>query len=137
MRISLSALILLTGLTASLLAGESSVGYRSHALTIDEAVQIAIKQNPNILRQIEELKRQKGLVYQAQAQLFPQVTASTSYTQVDPGLVSNMSAGGRTNIDLVTTQGTPFHMYTLLYIQSTNPDYLTLPIHLSLVLYLM
>jgi outer membrane protein TolC len=97
MRISLFALIPLTGFTASLLAGESSVGYRSHALTIDEAVQIAIKQNPNILRQVQELKRTKGLVYEAQARLFPQVTASTNYTQEDPALVPRTTAGGRIN----------------------------------------
>jgi outer membrane protein TolC len=105
MRISLFASILLSGSTASLLGGESSVGYRSHALTIDEAVQIAIKQNPNVLRQVQELKRNKGLVYEAQARLLPQVTASTSYTQEDPGLVSNVSAGRSANLDLLAVPG--------------------------------
>jgi len=76
MRIPLSALTILAGCTASLLAGESNGTYRSHPLTLDEAVQIAIKENPNILRQVQELKRNKGLVYQAQARLFPQVTGS-------------------------------------------------------------
>jgi outer membrane protein TolC len=101
MRISLFVSILLSGSTASLLGGESSVGYRSHALTIDEAVQIAIKQNPNVLRQVQELKRNKGLVYEAQARLLPQVTASNSYTQQDPGLVSSTTGGTGANLDLL------------------------------------
>jgi outer membrane protein TolC len=101
MKTSLFASILLAGFTPSLLAGESNVGYRSHALTIDEAVQIAIKQNPNILRQIQELKRNKGLVYEAQARLLPQVTGNVTYSQEDPGLVSRVSAGGLTNLDVL------------------------------------
>jgi outer membrane protein len=101
MRICLFALTTLAGFSASLLAGESNVTYRSHPLTLDEAVQIAIKENPNILRQVQELKRNKGLVYQAQARLLPQVTGSASYTQEDPGLVSSVSAGGRANFDLL------------------------------------
>jgi outer membrane protein len=104
MRISLFALTILAGCTASLLAGESNGTYRSHPLTLDEAVQIAIKENPNILRQVQELKRNKGLVYQAQARLFPQVTGSVSYTQEDPGLVLNTTGGARTNIDLLGVQ---------------------------------
>jgi outer membrane protein len=101
MRISLFALAILPGFTASLLAGESNVTYRSHPLTIDEAVQIAIKESPNILRQVQELKRTKGLVYQAQARLFPQVTASNSYTQTDPGLVTSTTTTGAPNLDLL------------------------------------
>ena len=105
MRISLFALTILAGFTASLLAGESNGTYRSHPLTLDEAVQIAIKENPNILRQVQELKRNKGLVYQAQARLLPQVTGSSSYTQDDPGLVSNATGGRNANIDLLAIPG--------------------------------
>ena len=135
MRISLFALIPLTGFTASLLAGESNGGYRSHALTIDEAVQIAIKQNPNILRQVQELKRNKGLVYEAQARLLPQVTASTSYTQTDPGLVSNTTGGGRTNLDLVTTQGIAFPLSSLLSSQRSATENWTVQIQVTQLLY--
>jgi len=55
--------------TFHLTAGESTVGYRSRPLTIDAAVQLALKQNPSVLQQIQQLKAQKGLVYQAQAQV--------------------------------------------------------------------
>jgi outer membrane protein TolC len=86
--------------TFHLTAGESTVGYRSHPLTIDEAVQLALKQNPSVLQQIQQLKAQKGLVYQAQARLLPQLTAASNYSQTDTALnPSNQS--GRSAIDLL------------------------------------
>jgi len=138
MRISLFALTTLAGFTASLLAGESNGGYRSHALTIDEAVQIGIKQNPNILRQVQELKRNKGLVYQAQARLLPQVTGSTSYTQEDPGLVSNSTGGSPVNIDLLGVQaGQPVAvpLSSLLSSQRQATESWTVQIQVTQLLY--
>ena len=144
MRISLFASILLTGSTASLLAGESSVGYRNHALAIDEAVQIAIKQNPNILRQVQELKRNKGLVYEAQARLLPQVTASTSYNQEDPGLVSNTTGGRSANLDLLAVPAgrspatgpvVSFPLSSLLSSQRTATESWTVQIQVTQLLY--
>ena len=101
MRISLFALTALAGFTTSLLAGESNVTYRSHPLTLDEAVQLALKQSPTILTKVQELKREKGLVYQAQAKLLPQVIGNANYTQNDPGLVRTSSGGQAPNLDLL------------------------------------
>ena len=137
MRISFFALTILAGFTASLLAGESNGTYRSHPLTLDEAVQLAIKENPNILRQVQELKRNKGLVYQAQARLLPQVTGSSSYTQDDPGLVTK-STGGRTNIDLLGVQaGQPvlIPLSSLLSSQRTATESWTVQIQVTQLLY--
>ncbi|HZC35188.1 MAG TPA: TolC family protein, partial [Chthoniobacterales bacterium] len=103
MRISL-ALAALAGLTASLFAGESNVGYRSHPLTIEEAVQIALQQSPTILTRIQELKRTRGLVFQAQARLLPQLIGSANYTQDDPALVRTGTGGRVTNLDLLAVQ---------------------------------
>jgi outer membrane protein TolC len=138
MRISLFALTTLAGFTGSLLAGESNGGYRSHALTLDEAVQIGIKQNPNILRQVQELKRNKGLVYQAQARLLPQVTGSVSYAQEDRGLVSNSSGGSRVNIDLLGVQaGQPvaIPLSSLLSSQQQATENWTVQIQVTQLLY--
>jgi len=138
MRISLFAATTLAGFTASLLAGESNVSYRSHVLTIDEAVQIGIKQNPNILRQVQELKRNKGLVYQAQARLLPQVTGSSSYTQDDPGLVSNSTGGSRVNIDLLGLQaGQPvaIPLSSILSSQRSSTESWTVQIQVTQLLY--
>ncbi len=86
--------------TFHLTAGESTVGYSSRPLTIDAAVQLALKQNPSVLQQIQQLKAQKGLVYQAQARLLPQLTAASNYSQTDTALnPSNQS--GRSPIDLL------------------------------------
>jgi outer membrane protein TolC len=85
MRLTLCALAV-AGLSCSLIAGEASVsgafvGYGSRPLTIDDAVQLALKQNPSILEQIQQLKVQKGLVFQAQSKLLPQLTAASNYSQ--------------------------------------------------------
>jgi outer membrane protein TolC len=105
MRSSLFALTTLAGLTASLLAGESNVDYRSHRLTLDDAVQLSLKQSPTILTKIQELKRNKGLVFEAQAKLLPQVIGSGSYTQDDPGLVRSSTGGKGANLDLLGVPG--------------------------------
>jgi outer membrane protein TolC len=104
MRLPLFALAV-AGLSCNLIAGESTVGestagYRSHPLTIDEAVQLALKQNPSILEQIQQLKALKGLFYQAQAKLLPQLTAASNYSQTDSAL-NVASAVPKPNFDLL------------------------------------
>jgi outer membrane protein TolC len=91
MRFPLFALAV-AGMACTLIAGESTVGFRSHPLTITEAVQLALRQNPSILQQIQQLKAQKGLVYQAQAKLLPQLTMASNYSQTDSGLIPSVSS---------------------------------------------
>src|ERR1700730_5566800 len=102
MRPALFALAAVAGMSCvfHITAGESTVGFRSHPLTIDEAVQLALKQNPPVLQQIQQLKAEKGLVYQAQARLLPQLTAASNYSQTDTALnPTNQSRA--TNFDLI------------------------------------
>jgi outer membrane protein TolC len=105
MRLPLFALAI-AGMSCTVIAGEPIVGYpptfsfRSHPLTIDEAVQLSLKQNPSILQQVQQLKIQKGLFYQAQAKLLPQLTANSSYSQTDTAL-NPTAATGRSPIDLL------------------------------------
>ena len=87
MRLPLLALAV-AGMSCTLIAGESIVGSSGHALTINDAVELALKQNPSILGQIQQLKVQRGLVFQAQARLLPQLTAATNYSQNDNALSS-------------------------------------------------
>jgi outer membrane protein TolC len=108
MRLPLFALAV-AGLSCKLIAGESTVGestagYRSHPLTIDEAVQLALKQNPSILEQIQQLKALKGLFYQAQAKLLPQLTAASNYSQMDNALNPSLSEP-KANFDLLAVPG--------------------------------
>jgi outer membrane protein len=105
MRLPLFALAF-AGISCNLIAGESIVtgqstlSYRSHPLTIDEAVQLALKQNPSVLQQIQQLKLEKGLVYQAQAKLLPQLTANSNYSQNDTAL-NPSAAFSKPNFDLL------------------------------------
>src|ERR1700722_11044910 len=100
------------GLSCNLIAGEAtvaghlSIGYRSHPLTIDEAVQLALKQNPSILQQIQQLKAQKGLVYQAQAKLLPQITSTSNYTQTVTSSNPASAVSGQSKIDLLGVAAT-------------------------------
>src|ERR1700732_4534978 len=99
MRLPLFALAV-AGMSCNLIAGESTAGYRSHPLTIDEAVQLALKQNPSVLQQIQQLKALKGLFYQAQAKLLPQLTAASNYSQTDSAL-SQSASTAQSKIDLL------------------------------------
>src|SRR5271155_5102787 len=99
MRLTLYALAV-AGITCTLNAGEPIAGYRNHPLTIDKAIQLALKQNPSILQQIQQLKVQKGLVFQAQAKLLPQLTAATNYSQTDSALAPSISSSSP-NFDLL------------------------------------
>ena len=100
MRFTLFALTF-AGLSCNVIAGgESTFAFRNHPLTVDEAVQLALKQNPSILQQVQQLKVEKGLFYQAQARLLPQLTANSNYSQTDSALRS-VSSGGASNINLL------------------------------------
>jgi outer membrane protein TolC len=99
MRIPLFALAF-AGMSCTLIAGgESTAGYGSHPLTVDEAVQLALKQNPSILLQVQQIKVQKGLVFQAQSKLLPQLTMASNYSQNDNALGQPTTA--RTHFDLL------------------------------------
>ena len=118
MRLPLSALAV-AGMSCTLFAGPSVSDFRTRPYTLDEAVQLALKQNPSILQQVQQLKIQKGLFFQAQSRLLPQLTAAANYSQQDSGLTPNTGGGKTPNIDLVTvnpdgTPGPPLPLKSLL-----------------------
>jgi outer membrane protein TolC len=94
MRSSLIALISIALLTVSGRADETTIGQRQRPLTIAEAIELALRQAPTVLNQIQELKRNKGLVFQAQAALLPQVTSTGSYSQIEPTLTTGFTGRG-------------------------------------------
>jgi len=61
-------------------------------LTLDEAVETAVRQNPNIINAEQEIQRTRGVVLEVQAQAFPQVTIGNGFTQTESSLLG--SAGG-------------------------------------------
>ena len=71
-------------------------------LTLDEAVQTAVRQNPDIINAEQEIRRTRGVVMEVEAQAFPQITVGNSFTQVQKQLLldggpptgSSESSGG-------------------------------------------
>lgn len=63
-------------------------------LSLDEAVHIALQQNPDILNAKEEIERTRGLVIEVRAQALPNLTATGVYSQQDKRLLSDF--GGST-----------------------------------------
>jgi outer membrane protein TolC len=92
MRSSLIALIGIVLFANAGRAGEPTVTVGKHPLTLAEAVELALRQSPTVLNQVQELKRTAGVVFQAQAALLPQVTATGQYSQVEPTLATIQSS---------------------------------------------
>ena len=63
-------------------------------LTIDEAVQIALRQNPQILQAIQEIERTRGQVIEVRAQALPRVGINANYNQQDKRLLEGSGGGG-------------------------------------------
>src|SRR6516165_10587131 len=107
MRLPLFALAI-AGMSCTLSAGPSTperkgpavFNYRTRPYTLDEAVQLALKQNPSILSQIQQLKVEKGLFFQAQSRLLPQLTAASNYSQNASELVPHFRGSSASNLEL-------------------------------------
>ena len=68
-------------------------GYQTgvKTLTLDEAVQIAIRQNPDILKQLQAIQVTKGQIFQVAAQGVPQLIGTGTYTNTDNKLLPQTS----------------------------------------------
>ncbi len=67
----------------------------SRDFTLDRAVLTALKQNPDILRAIQEIERSKGVIIQIRAAALPQVTATGNGSWTDPTLGSGGDSPAR------------------------------------------
>jgi outer membrane protein TolC len=74
-------------------AGEGTGATRTITgdLTIDRAVQTALRQNPEILKQLQEIERTRGQIIEVRAQALPHLTASGTFTQEDHRLLERGS----------------------------------------------
>jgi outer membrane protein TolC len=68
-------------------------------LTLDRAVQIALRQNPDILKALQEIERTRGQVIEVRAQALPQLTLRARYDQQDKELLETSNGGARFNTD--------------------------------------
>ena len=64
------------------------------AMTLDQAVGIALRQNTDVLRAIQQIQLTRGQVIQVRGQALPQVGLNSSFTQKDPGLVGGQGLIG-------------------------------------------
>jgi len=65
-------------------------------MTLQDCIDLALRQNPSILKAQEEIRRTHGVIVEARAAAIPQITASGSYQRID-----------RNAIDAFPTSNTP------------------------------
>jgi len=68
-------------------------------LTLSKAVELALKQNPEILRSLQEIQRTRGQVIEVRALALPLASAVSNYNQQDKDLLERGSGGGNVSID--------------------------------------
>jgi outer membrane protein TolC len=78
----------------------------SRSFTLDRAILTALKQNPDILRAIQEIERSKGVIIQIRAQALPQVNAQATLDWTDPNL-NNRSTSLTGATGVVTSSAAP------------------------------
>lgn len=73
-------------------------------LTLNDAVQISLKQNPQILNAIQQIRLTRGQLIQVVSQVMPQLGISSGYTQQAQDLTTNGRSTG-TTIEIPNTNG--------------------------------
>ena len=77
-------------------------------ITLDRAVEIALRQNPDILLAIEEIRRTRGLVVEVRSQALPNIGLTSGYNQTDPALNDSVTGGiASTTVSTVNSVGNP------------------------------
>jgi outer membrane protein len=69
-------------------------GLGARTFTLDQAVQTALQQNPDILRARQEIRRTKGVLIEVLAQVLPHITATDQFQRTDPNLSGGSTFGG-------------------------------------------
>src|SRR5437867_7546431 len=85
--------------------GASSTS-RVPTFTLDQAILMALQQNPTLLNAEQEIKRTKGVIIQVRAQALPQVNANAEFEWIDPHLSGARIFGTNTSTGTTTGGGT-------------------------------
>jgi len=75
--------------------------------TLDQAILMALQQNPTLLEAEQEIKRTKGVIIQVRAQALPQVNATADFEWIDPNLSGARILGSSTTTGTTTGGTTP------------------------------
>jgi len=74
-------------------------------ITLDDAVKIAVRQNPQILLAIQTIEQTRGQIITVRAQALPNVALSGVYSQQDPRLLRSSSSSSTTTSGTSSTIG--------------------------------
>jgi outer membrane protein TolC len=74
-------------------------------MTLDQAVQLALKQNPDVLRALQQIELTRGQVIEVRSQGLPHVIVNASYNQEDPGLIQGENSTSITPAQLTGVNG--------------------------------
>ena len=86
-------------------AGTGSAHVITGDLTLDRAVQTALAQNPEILKQLQEIERTRGQIVEVRAQALPHLGAAGSFNYQDQRLIAG-GGGGSSSTFGGTASGT-------------------------------
>jgi len=84
----------------------TSSATRVPTFTLDQAILMALQQNPTLLNAEQEIKRTKGVIIQVRAQALPQVNANAEFEWIDPHLSGARILGTNTSTGTTTGGGT-------------------------------
>jgi len=74
-------------------------------MTLNDAVQIALKQNPDVLNAIQQIRLTRGQLIQVAAQALPQLVINSSYNKQQEDLVTNGRTAGESTIEIPNPSG--------------------------------
>lgn len=75
-------------------AGTNSPAWSSQPLSLLNALNLALQQNPSILEARNDLQASQGIVIQTRAVALPQLTAGGDYKDTDPGAIESFPVVG-------------------------------------------
>jgi len=74
-------------------------------MTLNDAVRIALKQNPTILNAIQQIRLTRGQLISVISQAVPKIGLATSYNQTKQDLTTNGRGGGVSSIEIPNPNG--------------------------------
>jgi TolC family type I secretion outer membrane protein len=91
-------ILIAAGLLAALpsIHAADSPASAAPSLTLTDCLDLALKQNPSVLKAREEIRRTKGVIVEARAPAIPQVNASGNYSRIDRNAIDSFP--GTTNV---------------------------------------
>ena len=83
----------------------SAPAWNASNLTLEDAVQLALKQNPQVLEAIQLIEQTKGQIITVRAEALPNVNATGAYNQSSPNLIKPPSSSTTSGTSSTSTGG--------------------------------